>query len=127
MTRPAYSRSMHATRLTFAVNDVPAMVLFMNEVFGCGLRPLDADAPSSFHLGSFCDHELLLCPNDIAGVRAEQNRQQWRLAVHELDQTIDAVRDAGGTVVADEGTGDSRVVGIRDPDGNTYELVAARA
>lgn len=115
--------SVTIERVVLAATDVAAVVRFHNLVFGAELTPLDG--PDSFHLGDLAGIPLVICPNEIAGVVAEQNRQQFRIAVADLDRAAEAVLEAGGSVIQDETADDRRILGVRDPDGNTYELVTA--
>lgn len=106
-------------RVTWAVDDLAGMVAFLNGVFDAGLEPI-GNGP--FYQGSFLGMSLVLCPNEIADVDARQNRHQFRVAVSDVDATVATVLALGGRVLHDDTTGGHRLVGIADPDGNTYEL-----
>ena len=60
--------------------------------------------------------------SEIAEVDARQNRHQFRVAVADVDATISVVQALGGQVLHDDTTSGQRLVGVADPDGNTYEL-----
>jgi predicted enzyme related to lactoylglutathione lyase len=113
------------TRITLVANNLPAMLKFYNTVFETKLEPtaaFGAGAPALYQ-GRLAGVNLLLCPNEIAKVKAEQNRHQLRLSVSDLAETLKRVRNAGGTVDGQitEAAGE-RLVAVRDPDGNTIEL-----
>lgn len=115
---------MRIERIVLAVERMDEMARFYDEVFGTALQ---SDAGSPFRRGTLADIPLLLCPNEIAEVVAQQNRHQLRFAVDDLDAVLGRVRATGGVVMDEGELGDSaRVAGVADPDGNTYELVAAR-
>lgn len=115
---------MRIERIVLAVERMDEMAQFYDEVFGTALQ---ADAGSPFRRGTFAGVPLLLCPNEIAEVVAQQNRHQLRIAVDDLDAVLGRVRAAGGTVLdaGDASDASPRVAGVADPDGNTYELVPA--
>jgi predicted enzyme related to lactoylglutathione lyase len=111
---------MEVRRITLAVTDMSTMVTFYNNVFGSALVERGL-----FAVGDFAGMPLLLCPNEIAEVDARQNRHQFRLGVFDIDDVLARVVAYGGHIVNDDREGTDRVVGVSDPDGNTYELVAA--
>ena len=114
---------MEIERIVLATDDMSSMVTFYNAVFDSGLEPVaELD---SFHVGSFAGTPLLLCPNSIAEVDARQNRHQFRIAVADVDELVRAAENAGGRVLGDDRHDGRRLVGLRDPDGNTYEIVDA--
>jgi predicted enzyme related to lactoylglutathione lyase len=107
-------------RITLAVNNMDEMVEFYNEVFDAHLKP----EPPVFFTGRIGDVELLLCPNDIAGVVAQQNRHQFRFVVENLEKVLLQVEQFGGQPLGDvEKHNGEKLAGARDPDGNTIEFV----
>lgn len=108
-------------RIIFAVNDIEKMVQFYNTALDANLMQI-GDTP--FYIGKLADIELLMCPGNIAGVRAEQNRHQFRILVQNIEQIMTAVQNAGGEQINDIQTeNDARLCSIRDPEGNTMEFV----
>jgi len=97
------------------------MVAFYNETFDCQLVEVP-DSP--MFAGSLCGFELVMCPNDIAQVVADQNRHQLRFAVEEPEELADQAVRSGGTIVNRSGYDSSVIIGVADPEGNTFELVA---
>ncbi len=67
--------------------------------------------------------DLLLCPNEIAEVDARQNRHQFRLAVENLDAFAARIAASNGDIINEGIEVGRKILGVRDPDGNTYELI----
>lgn len=104
-----------------AVTNMNAMVAFYNRVLDTHLEPV-ADTP--FYRGTLGGIELLMCPNEIAGVIAQQNRQQFRFMVNNLGERLEQVVNCGGQIMGSQlEQNGSRLIGVRDPDGNTFELL----
>jgi catechol 2,3-dioxygenase-like lactoylglutathione lyase family enzyme len=108
---------MKIERVTLAATNVQAMVEFYDAVFDARLEPVTAFG-TTLYKGHFLGLDLLICPNEIAGVDARQNRHQFRLMVPELTTFVENMKTAGGTIINQN----SGAVGFRDPDGNTYEV-----
>jgi predicted enzyme related to lactoylglutathione lyase len=111
--------NMTLTQITLAANDVPAMVLFYNEVFGADLRAVAAYGTTLFE-GFLAGTPLLLCPNALAGVVAEQNRHQLHFTVTDVEAIMSRTAVSGGAVEENSTEeGGARSIIVRDPDGNT--------
>ncbi|HEU4325984.1 MAG TPA: VOC family protein [Roseiflexaceae bacterium] len=106
-------------RLTLATTETERMAAFYTGVFAADLQPVAAYG-TTLYRGSLAGVPLVLCPNVIAGVVAEQSRHQITLLVPELTPLLDQVRAHGGRVL---GHPDSTTATVADPDGNTLELV----
>ncbi len=113
---------MQIERITLAANNVDATVSFYNAVFESNLTPV-ANMP--LYRGTLLGMELLVCDNTLAQVDARQNRHQFRIAANDLDALRTAVEASGGQIINTGEEGGRAVLGVRDPDGNTYEFVAA--
>ena len=110
-------------RVTLAATNVPAMTRFYNDVFAAGLRPSPVGGVT-MQLGTLAGLELLLCPNDIAKVDAALNRHMLRIVVEDVASVLERVRGSGGTVDGPLSVVEGRrLAAVRDPDGNTIELV----
>jgi predicted enzyme related to lactoylglutathione lyase len=108
-------------RVTLAITDMPAMVTFYNHVLDAHLEPV-TDTP--FYRGAIAGIDVLFCPNAIAGVDAQQNRQQFRFLVNNLGERLERITHYGGQILQTQIEQDgSRLIGVRDPDGNTLELL----
>jgi catechol 2,3-dioxygenase-like lactoylglutathione lyase family enzyme len=110
---------MQITRITIAVTHIEDMVAFYNEVCHAHLVP-----QLPFYRGELAGIDLLFCPNEIAGVDAKQNRQQFRFEVDDIHTVLEAVRQNGGEILNEGIENGVRLVGVRDPDGNTIEFRA---
>lgn len=115
---------MRMTGLTIAVNRVDDMVEFYNAVFDARLKPTVHIGDQQFYGGVIGGLELTFCPNAIAGVLAEQNRQQFRFAVDDIAAVMLKGTIHHGCEInpIDEYKG-AKVASLADPDGNTIEFV----
>jgi predicted enzyme related to lactoylglutathione lyase len=110
-------------RITVATMRMSAMVRFYNDVFHARMKEVEIGGVT-MHLGYIAGVELLLCPNDVSKVKADLNRHMLRLRVGDFDAALKRVQGSGGTVdAAPVLMSGERVVAVRDPDGNTIELV----
>ena len=110
---------MKVERITIAMTNSDAMIEFYNQVFEANLKPVPESPFFSGRLGEF---DVLFCPNSIANVKAEQNRQQFRFIVQDAGGLLEKAKRAGGRgdIQPTEG---AIVVSLYDPDGNSMELV----
>ena len=99
------------------------MVRFYNAVFNAGLKETVHIGPEQFYGGKLADIELTLCPNAIAGVVAEQNRQQFRFEVSDIEAVIERGLANHGSEInpVDEYKG-AKVASLADP-GRQYHRV----
>lgn len=115
---------MKIERITLAVNDMEKMIAFYNAAFDAELTSSQGFGGYTFAHGQLAGIPLMMCPNSLAGVVAEQNRHQFRFMVENLEQTLKLVTDSGGhqinPIQVENGR---RVCGVRDPDGNSIELI----
>lgn len=112
---------MKLQKFVVAVTDMYQMLTFYNTVFDSNLQQ---NGESPFYSGRLLDWELLFCPNSIAEVNAEKNRFQLTLVVDDIDAAIKQALDAGGSLYDDRTETDAQIAcGIKDPDGNSFELV----
>ena len=110
-------------RITIAVTNVDQMVKFYKTVFKCELKESKAYG-TILYSGKLGDIKILLCPNEIAGVKADQNRQQFDFIVTDLDKIIQDSKVSGGKMKGDITTSDKqKSVTIVDPDGNTIVFI----
>ncbi len=115
---------MQMIGLTIAVNRIDSMVEFYNAVFDAQLKPTVHIGEQQFYGGKLGELELTLCPNAIAGVVADQNRQQFRFAVNDIAKVMKQGTKHHGCEInpIDEYKG-AKVASLADPDGNTIEFV----
>ena len=115
---------MKMTGLTIAAVNMKKMVRFYNAVFTAELKATVHIGPEQFYGGKIGAIELTLCPNAIAGVIAEQNRQQFRFQVEDIEAIMEQGLANHGSEInpIDEYKG-AKVASLADPDGNTIEFV----
>jgi catechol 2,3-dioxygenase-like lactoylglutathione lyase family enzyme len=99
--------------MTIAVTDLDSMARFYVQVFGARLSRREMGRFALF-VGELTSLRLQLCPKELAGIEATQNRHQLTIAVDDVSATIALAQQHGGSKI-DEST-------IRDPDGNSIEL-----
>lgn len=109
-------------QITLAVLDMPAMIRFYNALFGCELLPITL-GDATLYRTSIDDITLILCPNAIAGVQAEQSRHQFTYAVDDLAAVVNRTLAEGGRMVEDATSDERASATLLDPDGNSLVLV----
>ncbi|MGH7495035.1 MAG: VOC family protein [bacterium] len=109
--------------ITLATTRLPEMTAFYDKVFDAHMhaKPM---LGTTLYTGNIAGIRLLLCPNEIAGVKAEQNRHQLKFKVTDLDALLRQVNAAGGAPVGEiVASAQGKTVAVRDPDGNTIEFI----
>ncbi|MCY3867824.1 MAG: hypothetical protein OXG68_20510 [Chloroflexi bacterium] len=115
---------MQLVGLTVAAINMKEMVRFYNAVFSAGLKPTVHIGDDQFYAGELGGMKLTFCPNTIAGVVAEQNRQQFRYQVADIDAVMaKGLANHGGEINPIEEYKGAKVASLADPDGNTIEFV----
>ncbi len=74
-------------KITIAPVKIKRMVQFYNGVFKSKLEPFEA-LGTFLYRGRIADKELLLCPNEILGIVAEKNRQQFSFEVDDIEEIV---------------------------------------
>ena len=110
--------------LTIAAIDMAKMLRFYNAVFDAQLKKTVHIGAAQFYGGRMAGMELTLCPNAIANVIAQQNRQQFRFEVADIEAVMAKGLANHGSEInpIDEYKG-AKVASLADPDGNTIEFV----
>lgn len=110
--------------LTIAVTDMKHMVAFYNAVFDANLEPTVNIGDKQFYGGQMLGMQLIFCPNAIAQVVAEQNRQQFRFHVDDIEAVMkNGLANHGTEINAINEYKGAKVASLADPDGNTIEFV----
>ena len=117
------SSSVQLTQITLAATRIPEMVKFYDTLFGTELQAIAAYGTTLYH-GRLAGIPLVICPNEIAGVKAEQSRHQLTLRVADLLGLLQIVEIAGGGIHSSAAEAIISAI-LRDPDGNTIEVVQA--
>ena len=115
-------------RITMAVSDMQKMVQFYNAVFASNLTPftpaLFEEQGAVFYRGSLAGVNLLMCPNEIAGVEAVTNRQQFNFAVDDVFAVMRIALTSGGEQIDGPRIVEGVITAsVRDPDGNSIEFI----
>src|SRR5687768_1634479 len=111
------------TQMTPATTRTVDMVRFYDTLFSTGLQPTEVYGTTLYN-GSLAGISLTICPNEIAGVEAEQSRHQLAFRVSDLAATLSQVESAGGVIETPMSDSLTQVT-LRDPDGNTVEVLQA--
>ena len=115
--------TMQLTQMTLATTRMPEMVRFYDALFDTELQATEAYG-TTLYRGTLAGVPLLLCPNEIAGVEAEQSRHQLAFRVGDLSAFLQLVETAGG-VIETPITDSMASAVLRDPDRNTIEITQA--
>jgi predicted enzyme related to lactoylglutathione lyase len=116
---------LQVTQITLATTRTEAMVRFYATMFDTPFHPVEV-AGTTLYRGTIQTVVFLLCPNNLAGVRAERSRHQLTYTVTDLAATIERVVAGGGTV--DEAAhwhAMATSVTVRDPDDNSILFLQA--
>ncbi|MDE2777186.1 MAG: hypothetical protein OXI77_14750 [Chloroflexota bacterium] len=115
---------MQMVGLTVAATNMDLMVKFYNAVFDADLKPTVHIGEEQFYAGTLCGMKLTFCPNTIAGVVADQNRQQFRFQVDNIETVMaNGIANHGDEINPIEEYKGAKVASLADPDGNTIEFV----
>ena len=111
-------------RMTLAVDDIDTMAAFYDDVFGCRFEAVPAFGTTLFR-GRLGGLVLVLCPNSLARIQAEQSRHQLHLVVDNVSNFADRAEECGGRAELYTRAGGELVAVITDPEGNSIELMRA--
>ncbi|MCY3832927.1 MAG: VOC family protein [Chloroflexi bacterium] len=115
---------MRLVGLTVAAVNMDEMVQFYNAVFKARLKATVHIGEDQFYAGALGEVKLTFCPNTIAGVIAEQNRQQFRFQVDDIKAVMaKGLANHGSEINPVEEYKGAKVASLADPDGNTIEFV----
>ena len=102
-----------------AVTNMEQMLAFYKEVFKVDFEEKQMFG-STLYSGEFAGLHLLFCPNEIAKVQAQKNRQQLDVIVPNVEQIIKAAKLFVGSQLGEVTDKEKqRVAAIIDPDGNS--------
>lgn len=114
---------MQLSKITIVTTNTAAMVQFYDAVFSAGLQSSRAFGAEVYR-GRIAGLDFMLCPNDVVGVDAKKNRQQFRFRVPNIEQVAGKILAHGGSLLGtiEADSDGSFYVAGRDPDGNTIEF-----
>ncbi|GAB5490756.1 MAG: hypothetical protein Phog2KO_09710 [Phototrophicaceae bacterium] len=106
--------------MTLATTNTREMVEFYNAVLDTNLTAYEPFPDATFYKGNLAGIKLTICPNTIAQVDAQQNRQQFRFMVDSAHDTFISALNHGATELsAIEEHDDLLICAVYDPDGNS--------
>jgi len=109
-------------QIAIAATDISKMVKFYKAVFKIEFAETKAYGTTLF-AGKVGDIRILLAPNEIAGVKAEENRHQFDFIVQDIDELIKIAEESGGKLQGNiENNNKEKTVTILDPDNNTMNF-----
>lgn len=111
------------SQITIAYKQENEMVNFYNQLLNANFSPFNAK-DFIFYKGKIGDIDLLFCPNEMLGIKAEKNNIQFTVQVPNLQEILTKVTQYGGEQIQEINKGKRQSsVGILDPDGNSIELI----
>lgn len=120
---PADTNTFRIGKIAFAITNVDAMVDFYRNVFSINFRAIDIGDGMKLYSGKLGDLNLLLAPNALAGVKAEQSLMQFDVIVADLEVMKARTVRHGGTVREENENERQKIATVVDPDGNTIVLI----
>lgn len=118
-----YMKPYKLLKITIACSDLLKMKAFYSNVFN---EPFIKHEMPGFTIftAKIGEINFLFCPNQIAGVIAEQNRHQFDYIVENLDSVIELCKKNGGQVYGEvQRSLEEKSATIIDPDGNTINFI----
>jgi predicted enzyme related to lactoylglutathione lyase len=115
--------SFKLSKITIACTNISQMIAFYSKVFNVKFAEHEF---SDFKMYSvnITDINFLFCPNEIAGVTAEQNRHQFDYTTDNIQEVIDNALSSGGSLHSELQKSDiGSSVTVSDPDGNTINFI----
>lgn len=110
-------------KITIAVSDMKMMEKFYSAVFGIEFKKHEM---GDFYLlsGMADSIQIMLCPKEMAGIEVDQNNIQLRFAIDDIEKVLKAGLQNFGTLIEElQKQGKVKFASLRDPDGNSIELV----
>lgn len=112
-------------KITMAVGDMDAMRHFYASTFGIQFHPFTL-AERELFTGQLGEMEFMLCPKDLAGVDANINTVQIRLVIDDVETAYHTGLNSGGSNLSGVQEIEGRLhASLRDPDGNSLEIIQA--
>lgn len=104
---------------TLAVYKMDEMVKFYSAVFGLEFEPKEMFG-TTLYTAKWGEMNIQLCPAELAGIEATQNKHQFDIVVSDLATSINLVKANGGELMHEV---QDKSVGIYDPDKNSLVLI----
>lgn len=109
-------------QVTLAAFNIDQMRTFYEHVFNLKFESIQENG-IKLEKALWNNIDLYLCPAEIANIRANENRHQFHVRIHDIQKAISAVIENEGKVMSDiyeiENT---KMAHIKDPDNNSIVL-----
>ena len=115
--------TIQLTKMTLATTRTVEMVRFYDALFETQFQAQEIQG-ATFYNGTLAGIPILICPNEVARVEAEQSRHQLAVRVADLKSLLGQVESAGGLIETPITESMTEAI-LRDPDGNTIEVIQA--
>jgi len=115
--------TIQLTKMTLATTRTVEMVRFYNTLFDTQLQAKEIQG-ATFYNGTLAGIPIMICPNEVARVDANQSRHQLAIQVSDLKSLLGQVESVRGRIETPI-TESMTVAILRDPDGNTIEVIQA--
>ena len=110
-------------KITMACTNISKMPEFYSKVFNTPLKEHNF-GEFKMYSAKIGDLTFLFCPNEIAGVDANQSRHQFDYIVENINEVIKAGLESGGSLHSELQENDMEsFVTLLDPDGNTINFI----
>lgn len=114
--------SFKLLKVTVACTNISAMTEFYSKVFNAKFE--EHDFGFKMYSTKIGDISFLFCPNNIAEVKAEQNRHQFDYITDNINEIIENALSSGGSLHSELlKTETESTVTLFDPDGNTMNFI----
>jgi len=110
-------------KMTLATTRTVEMVRFYDTLFDTQIQAKEIQGVT-FYNGTLAGVPVLICPNEIARVDAKQSRHQLAIQVGDLKSLLQNIESTGGSIETPM-TESMTMAIVRNPDGNTIEVIQA--
>lgn len=105
-------------KITLAATNTQEILEFYSRTLGLTFNEIKAYG-TSLYSTRVNGIEVMICPNSIANVKADQARHQFEFVIDDLEKTLSVVEAIQGTEVHEmTKSGNSLLATVSDPDGN---------
>lgn len=110
-------------RITLAVSDMDRMKQFYEAILP--VKFYDQKLSNyALYIATVGGLEIILCPKELAGVRATINTIQLRFAISNVSRAFENGLAMGGTAITQpQKRGRAQHASLKDPDGNSLEII----
>lgn len=114
------------SRVALAATNIEAVVNFYQNVFQTTFNAIEMGG-MKLYTGPMLGMEIIIAPNEIAGVDAHQSRHQFEVFTTDMNGVIERTLASGGSIRDETPSPEStRVITVVDPDDNTTVFLEQR-